>query len=165
MASSPDIVVIGSGMGGATVAAGLADTGASILILERGERLEPGNGERSTRAIFVENRFRTREQWRDGNGRPFNPGNFYYVGGNSKMYGAALFRFRREDFEARAHPGACRRHGPFPTRSWSPGTAGRRRSTGCAGASARTRPSRPTRRRTRIRRSPTNRRSRAFANG
>ena len=105
MGPAPDIVIIGSGMGGATVAAGLAETGASILILERGERLQPGNGARSTRAIFMENRFRTREQWRDGAGRPFNPGSFYCVGGNSKMYGAALFRFRREDFEAREHPG------------------------------------------------------------
>ena len=120
MMPSPDIVVIGSGMGGATVAAGLADTGASILILERGERLEPGNGERSTRAIFVENRFRTREQWRDGNGRPFNPGNFYFVGGNSKMYGAALFRFRREDFEAREHPGGVSPAWPFPYRELEP---------------------------------------------
>ena len=120
MASSPDIVVIGSGIGGATVAAGLADTGASVLILERGERLQPGNGERSTRAIFVENRFRTREHWRDSNGQPFNPGNFYYVGGNSKMYGAALFRFRREDFEAREHPGGVSPAWPFPYEELEP---------------------------------------------
>ena len=40
MAPSSDIVIIGSGMGGATVAAGLAATDASILILERGERIE-----------------------------------------------------------------------------------------------------------------------------
>ena len=113
MPPSPDIVIVGSGMGGATVAAGLAATGASILILERGERLRPGNGERSTKAIFVENRFRTKEQWRDGEGQPFNPGNFYYVGGNSKLYGAALFRFRREDFEAREHPGGVSPAWPF----------------------------------------------------
>ena len=120
MAPSPDIVIIGSGMGGATVAAGLAPSGASILILERGERLQPGNGERSTRAIFVENRFRTRERWRDGHGRPFNPGNFYYVGGNTKMYGAALFRFRREDFEAREHPGGVSPAWPFPYEELEP---------------------------------------------
>ena len=120
MAPSPDIVIVGSGMGGATVAAGLAATGASILILERGERLQPGNGERSTKAIFVENRFRTRERWRDGNGRPFNPGNFYCVGGNSKLYGAALFRFRREDFEAREHPGGISPAWPFPYEELEP---------------------------------------------
>ena len=107
-------------MGGATAAAGLAPTGASILILERGERLAPGNGERSTRAIFVENRFRTRELWRDGEGRPFNPGNFYYVGGNSKLYGAALFRFRREDFRAREHPGGTSPGWPFPYEDLEP---------------------------------------------
>ena len=120
MAPSPDIVIVGSGMGGATVAAGLAATGASILILERGERLQPGNGERSTKAIFVENRFRTRELWRDGNGRSFNPGNFYCVGGNSKLYGAALFRFRREDFEAREHPGGVSPAWPFPYEELEP---------------------------------------------
>ena len=114
MAPSPDIIIIGSGMGGATVAAGLAEADASVLILERGERLQPGNGERSTRAIFVENRFRTQELWRDRNGHPFNPGNFYCVGGNSKLYGAALFRFRREDFEAREHPGGVSPAWPFP---------------------------------------------------
>ena len=113
MPPSPDIVIVGSGMGGATVAAGLAATGASILLLERGERLRPGNGERSTKAIFVENRFRTKELWLDGEGQPFNPGNFYYVGGNSKLYGAALFRFRREDFEACEHPGGVSPAWPF----------------------------------------------------
>ena len=120
MPPSPDIVIVGSGMGGATVAAGLAATGASILILERGERLRPGNGERSTKAIFVENRFRTKELWRDGEGQPFNPGNFYYVGGNSKLYGAALFRFRREDFEAREHPGGISPAWPFPYEELEP---------------------------------------------
>ncbi len=120
MPPSPDIVIVGSGMGGATVAAGLAATGASILLLERGERLRPGNGERSTKAIFVENRFRTKEQWLDGEGQPFNPGNFYYVGGNSKLYGAALFRFRREDFEAREHPGGVSPAWPFPYEELEP---------------------------------------------
>lgn len=103
--NTPEIVIIGSGMGGASLASGLAPTGVPILILERGERLEPGRGERSTRAIFVENRFLTKEQWLDGAGNAFNPGNFYYVGGNSKMYGAALFRFRREDFTETTLPG------------------------------------------------------------
>ena len=107
-------------MGGATVAAGLADTGASILLLERGRRLEPGNGERSTRAIFVEHRFRAREQWRDGDGHPFHPGSFYFVGGSSKMYGAALLRFRREDFEAREHPGGVSPAWPFPYEALEP---------------------------------------------
>ena len=39
MTQVPDIVIIGSGIGGATVAAGLAGSGARIAILERGERL------------------------------------------------------------------------------------------------------------------------------
>ena len=44
--------------------------------------------------------------WREAGGAPFNPGNYYYVGGNSKLYGAVLFRYRKEDF---SETGAFRR--------------------------------------------------------
>jgi choline dehydrogenase-like flavoprotein len=93
-----DVAIIGSGMGGATFAAGLAPSGARILILERGERLADGPETRDARAIFQRGFFRPRETWLDGSGAPFNPGNYYYVGGNSKFYGAVLIRFRAEDF-------------------------------------------------------------------
>ncbi|WP_424965813.1 GMC oxidoreductase [Dinoroseobacter sp. S375] len=101
----PDVVIIGSGMGGATLAAALAPSGRRILILERGERLRPSPRDRDAEAIFGTGYFRPDESWLDGQDRAFNPGNFYYVGGNSKFYGAALIRYRAEDFEARAHPG------------------------------------------------------------
>ncbi len=94
-----DVLVIGSGMGGATFSAGLAPTGANILILERGERLRDSDAARDARAIFQRGLFRPQESWIDGAGRPFNPGNYYYVGGNSKLYGAVLIRFRARDFE------------------------------------------------------------------
>jgi choline dehydrogenase-like flavoprotein len=93
-----DVVVIGSGMGGASFAAGLAPTGARILILERGERLVDGPEARDPRAIFQRGHFRPDETWYDGAGEPFNPGNYYYVGGNTKLYGAVLIRYRAEDF-------------------------------------------------------------------
>lgn len=101
----PDVVIIGSGMGGATLAAALAPTGRRILILERGEHLKATPYDRDARAIFSEGVFRPDEEWLDGQGRRFNPGNYYNVGGNSKFYGAALIRFRREDFEQIAHEG------------------------------------------------------------
>ncbi len=100
---SADVLVIGSGMGGATFAAGLAASGAKILILERGERLRDSAAVRDARAIFQQGVFRPQEQWIDGAGEPFNPGNYYYVGGNSKLYGAVLIRYRAQDFAAVAH--------------------------------------------------------------
>jgi len=101
---SPDIVIVGSGIGGATLAAALAPSGARIVILERGERLTDSPECRDARAIFQRGVFRPKEEWRDGEGKPFNPGNYYCVGGNSKFYGAVLIRFRREDFAATEHP-------------------------------------------------------------
>src|SRR6476660_2927546 len=98
-ASSPDVIIVGSGMGGATLAAGLAPTGAQIRILERGSRLRDSADARDARAIFQRGVFRPDETWLDGAGQPFNPGNYYYVGGNSKLYGAVLFRYRARDFE------------------------------------------------------------------
>jgi choline dehydrogenase-like flavoprotein len=94
-----EILIVGSGMGGATCAAALAHTGARILILERGERLRDSADARDARAIFQRGVFRPQESWLDGAGRSFNPGNYYYVGGNTKLYGAVLIRYRAQDFE------------------------------------------------------------------
>lgn len=101
----PDVVVIGSGMGGATVAAGLAPTGCRILILERGDFLTPSAQDRDAGAIFGKGVFRSDEGWLDGADKPFNPGNYYNVGGNSKFYGAALIRYRETDFAPVKHAG------------------------------------------------------------
>jgi choline dehydrogenase-like flavoprotein len=113
MDASPDIVIIGSGIGGATVAAGLAPSGARITILEAGERLPDRPENRDQRAIFQRGFFRPDENWYDVKGAPFNPGNYYNVGGNSKFYGAVLVRFRREDFEALEHQGGLSPAWPF----------------------------------------------------
>lgn len=103
--TGPDVIIIGSGMGGATMAAALAPTGRKILILERGERLTPSDHDRNDKAIFADGHFRPAEEWLDGEGTPFNPGNYYNVGGNSKFYGAVLARYRREDFAPLTHMG------------------------------------------------------------
>ena len=101
-----DIVIVGSGMGGGTLAYALRNAGASILLVERGDYLpqEPQNWQAS--AVFDENRYKPDDMWRDVNGGDsFKPGVHYFVGGNTKVYGAALPRLRREDFEALEHEG------------------------------------------------------------
>ena len=95
-----DIVIIGTGIGGATVLSALADSGASILVLERGEQLPDTEAARDAQAVFVEQSFKSEEQWRDAQGQLFSPGNYYYLGGNSKFYGAVMLRYREDDFKA-----------------------------------------------------------------
>lgn len=118
--SSPDIVIIGSGMGGATMAYALAPTGASILILEKGHQLQARPENRDPRAIFQRGHFRPDEQWFDGEGHGFNPGNYYVHGGNSKFYGAVLLRYREQDFEGIAHADGDTPAWPFRYAELSP---------------------------------------------
>jgi choline dehydrogenase-like flavoprotein len=117
---TPDIVIIGSGIGGATIASGLAGSGANILILERGEHLPITPHARDSRAIFHDGHYRPQEMWREADGTPFNPGNYYYVGGNSKFYGAVLLRYRREDFSAMEHFGGVSPAWPFSYEEFEP---------------------------------------------
>jgi choline dehydrogenase-like flavoprotein len=100
---SADVAVVGSGMGGATTAYALAQRGADVLVVERGERLprEPENW--SPEAVFAQRRYKPAERWLDGAGREFAPGVHYVVGGNTKVYGASLPRFRESDFSAVEH--------------------------------------------------------------
>jgi choline dehydrogenase-like flavoprotein len=105
MASHFDVVIIGSGAGGATLAQRLAPTGKSILILERGEHLPREAENWDPKAVFVEHRYRTNEQWLDKRNKPFTPNTHYWVGGNTTFYGAALFRLRGGDFEETQHAG------------------------------------------------------------
>ena len=101
----PDVIIIGSGIGGATYAAALAPSGRNILILERGERLEPSDKDRDAKAVFADRHFVSSETWYEPDGTAFRPGNYAMVGGNSKLYGAALIRYRAQDFRSRSHAG------------------------------------------------------------
>lgn len=112
--TAPDVLIVGSGMGGATLAAALAPSGRRIVILERGKRLEHSPEARDAAAIFGRGHFRPREEWLDGEGKAFNPGNYYHVGGNSKFYGAVLMRYRAEDFAPLRHMGGTTPGWPFP---------------------------------------------------
>ena len=98
-----DVAIIGSGIGGSTIAYGLAGSGARIAVLERGSHLGAHPAARDARAIFQRGVFRPVETWLDQHGRRFNPGTYYYVGGNSKFYGAVLIRYRERDFTALEH--------------------------------------------------------------
>jgi choline dehydrogenase-like flavoprotein len=103
MASHFDVIIIGSGAGGATLAQRLAPTGKTILILERGEHLPREAENWSSKAVFIDHRYRTKEQWYAKDGKPFTPNTHYWVGGNTSFYGAALMRLRGRDFEAVEH--------------------------------------------------------------
>jgi choline dehydrogenase-like flavoprotein len=101
----PDVIIIGSGMGGASLAAALAPSGRRIVILERGERLADSPEARDPAAIFQRGFFKPKETWRDASGQDFEPGNYAFVGGNTKFYGAVLLRYRAEDFRPLRHIG------------------------------------------------------------
>jgi choline dehydrogenase-like flavoprotein len=100
-----DVIIIGSGAGGGTLAFQLAPSGKKILIVERGDYVRREKDNWSSRAVNVEARYHTKEVWRDRDGAPLHPHTNYYVGGNTKFYGAALFRLRKEDFGEIAHHG------------------------------------------------------------
>lgn len=100
-----DVIIIGSGAGGGTLAYHLAPSGKRILLLERGAYLPREKDNWDARAVFLEQKYRTKEVWFDKDGNTFHPGTQYYVGGNTKVYGAALLRFRPEDFAEVRHPG------------------------------------------------------------
>jgi choline dehydrogenase-like flavoprotein len=106
MSTHYDVIIIGSGAGGGTLAYRLAPTGKRILLLERGDYVprEPDNW--NPRPVNVEGKYQAKETWRDGEGKPLHPHTNYWVGGNTKFYGAALFRLREHDFgEIRHHGG------------------------------------------------------------
>ena len=93
-----DVIIIGTGAGGGTLARKLAPTGKRILLLERGGFVPRERDNWDSRAVNVEGKYNTKEVWYDKDGAPLHPHTNYNVGGNTKFYGAALFRFRKEDF-------------------------------------------------------------------
>ncbi|MGA7936256.1 MAG: dehydrogenase, partial [Kovacikia sp.] len=98
-----DLIIIGTGAGGGTLAYQLAPTGKRILILERGTFLPREKANWSAVEVYAKERYHTHEMWYDKNGEPFRPQMSYWVGGNTKVYGAALIRLRERDFEEIPH--------------------------------------------------------------
>ena len=105
MADHYDVIIIGSGAGGGTLAHRLAPSGKRVLLLERGDWLprEPQNWD--AQAVFVDNRYVSEDRWFDSKGKAFQPQVHYYVGGATKFYGAALYRLRERDFGELKHHG------------------------------------------------------------
>ncbi len=115
-----DVIVIGSGPGGASLAQRLAKTGKRILMLERGDYLRRSETNWSSQAVFVDGVYQADETWTDARGRSFAPGLHYYVGGNSKVYGAALFRLRERDFGEVRHAGGVSPAWPLDYAAFEP---------------------------------------------
>src|SRR6476646_10123855 len=139
---SYDVIIIGTGAGGGTLARHLAPSGLQILLLERGDWLprEPENW--SAQDVFVENRYISPDTWYDSDGKPFQPQVHYNVGGATKFYGAALYRLRAEDSGDFATTTGSRRPGRSRTTSSSRTTRRPSRCTRCTVRVGRTRPSR-----------------------
>jgi choline dehydrogenase-like flavoprotein len=101
-----DVIIIGTGAGGGTLLHKLAPSGKRILVLERGDYVSREKTNWDPKAVNVDAHYNTKETWLDSNGKELHPHTNYYVGGNTKFYGAALFRLRKEDFgELRHHGG------------------------------------------------------------
>jgi choline dehydrogenase-like flavoprotein len=120
MASSPEVVVIGSGIGGGTLANRLVQHGLNVTILERGGYLpqEPENWD--VAAVFFRQKYLPQETWLDKEGTAFRPGTYYYVGGSSKMYGGTMLRLRERDFEDLEHAGGVSPAWPITYRQLAP---------------------------------------------
>lgn len=103
MAIHYDLIIIGSGPGGASLAHRLAPTGKNILMLERGDYLPRALKNWDSKTVFVDGYYQAKETWYGPDNTEFHPGLHYFVGGNSKVYGAALFRLRERDFEEVRH--------------------------------------------------------------
>jgi choline dehydrogenase-like flavoprotein len=102
---SYDAIIIGTGAGGGTLALHLAQAGKKILILERGPFMPQEKLNWDTSAVFLDNRYHTKETWIDKDGKDLHPQQAYFVGGQTKVYGAAMFRMRAEDFGVIQHKG------------------------------------------------------------
>jgi len=98
-----DVIVIGTGAGGGTLAHALAPTGKRILMLERGRWYPRERENWDSRVVWGDLKYRNAGKWVDQDGREFNPKQHYYVGGNTKVYGAVLFRMRERDFGPVTH--------------------------------------------------------------
>ncbi len=115
-----DVIIIGTGAGGGTLARRLAATGKQILLLERGGYVPREKDNWDSKAVVLEAKYNTKETWRDKQGKPLHPHTNYNVGGNTKWYGAALFRFREQDFGELRHHGGISPAWPIAYRDLEP---------------------------------------------
>ena len=131
-----DVIIIGTGAGGATLAHRLAPTGLKILILERGDYVRREKANWSSLEVNLKGRYLAQENWRTKDGEVLHPHTNYNVGGNTKFFGAALFRLREADFGEIRHHGGVSPHGLSPTRTSRRIMLRPRISSRCAGNEA-----------------------------
>lgn len=115
-----DVIIIGTGAGGGTLAHRLAPSGKRVLILERGDYVPRETDNWSPLAVNVKAKYNTGEVWHDKDGKELHPHTNYYVGGNTKFYGAALFRLRERDFDLLPHAGGVSPAWPISYRDLEP---------------------------------------------
>ena len=153
MADDYDVIIVGSGAGGGTLAHRLAPSGKRVLILERGDWLPREIENWDATAVFVDNRYVSKDTWYDQDGKAFQPQIHYFVGGATKFYGAALYRLRERDFGELKHHGGISPAWPIgydvlravlhPGRGALPGARRPWRGPDRAAGSRRRTPSRP----------------------
>jgi choline dehydrogenase-like flavoprotein len=100
-----DIIIIGTGAGGATLAQRLAPSGKRILLLERGTFLPQEKANWDAIAVTKNDRYFNAEPWQDQTGATLKAAAGYWVGGNTKFYGGTLFRAREAEFNTLVHAG------------------------------------------------------------
>src|SRR5205823_5528058 len=137
-----DVIVIGSGAGSGTLTYSLAPTGKRILLLERGGWYPRERENWDSKAVWGDLRYRNAGHWVDQDGKMFNPKQHYYVGGNTKVYGAVLFRFRERDFRAVHHRDGVSPAWPLPYADFERGTRPPSSSARCMVSGAPTPPRR-----------------------
>ncbi len=115
-----DVIIVGTGAGGGTLAQKLAPTGKRILILERGGRMALEDQNRADVDVFKKERYHAPEQWYDEVGEPFSPQTNYAVGGNTKIYNASLMRMRDRDFESVTYQNGVTPEWPIKYTEWEP---------------------------------------------
>jgi choline dehydrogenase-like flavoprotein len=115
-----DIIIIGTGAGGGTILHALRESGKNILVLERGKYLPREKENWDTIEVFQKERYHTQEVWKTNGDQDLHPGTGYWVGGNTKVYGAALFRLRERDFEQTRHVDGLSPEWPLKYRDLEP---------------------------------------------
>jgi choline dehydrogenase-like flavoprotein len=120
MTDNYDIIIIGTGAGGGTLLHKLRNSGKKILVLERGGFLPREKENWNSKEVFQNERYHTKEVWKTAEGKDLHPGTGYWVGGNTKVYGAALFRLRERDFEKVEHAGGISPEWPLKYKDYEP---------------------------------------------
>jgi len=115
-----DVIIIGTGAGGGTLLHTISNSGKNILVLDRGHFLPQEKENWDTSEVFLKERYHTEERWKDKHGKDFRPGTGYWIGGNTKVYGAALYRMREKDFESVQHEGGISPKWPLKYADFEP---------------------------------------------